>query len=132
MKIFDVQKADYFRAGDNSLLCELMHPERTSEILPIGYSIAHATIPVKEKTLPHRLKTSTEVYIILSGQGRMHIGEETADLSAGQAVCIPPGAVQWIEQKGSEPISLLAIVEPPWREEDEECFSHEEIKEKVN
>lgn len=127
MKIYDIKTADYFRAGDNSLLCELMHPDRTSENLPIRYSIAHATIPVKERTLPHRLKTSSEVYVILAGQGRMHLGEETADLSAGQAVCIPPGAVQWIEQKGSEPLSLLAIVEPAWCKEDEEILFHEEI-----
>ncbi len=105
---------------DGSLLCELVHPLREKEKIPLRPSIAHAIVPPGESTLPHRLLKSTEVYYIISGEGRIHVGEETEAVGEGSAVLVPPGAVQWLENTGSVPIVFLVIVDPAWREEDEE------------
>jgi cytosine deaminase len=59
------------------------------------------------------------VYYILSGSGTMHVSNEKAFVHPGQAVYIPPGAVQWIENAGGEDLVFLAVVSPVWREEDE-------------
>ena len=49
----------------------------------------------------------------------MHIGEEAAEISSGQTVAVPPGAVQWIANTGTDDLVFLAICQPQWREADE-------------
>ncbi|UCC44379.1 MAG: cupin domain-containing protein [Candidatus Zixiibacteriota bacterium] len=104
-------------AGDNTRLRELLHPDRDYPFTA-GYSLAHATLPGKQSSRRHRL-TSDEVYYILSGTGVMHVDEESAEVAAGDAVDIPPGSIQWIENTGQEDLAFLCIVFPAWRTEDE-------------
>ncbi|HOW86515.1 MAG TPA: cupin domain-containing protein [Candidatus Aminicenantes bacterium] len=108
-----------FRAGDASFLKELLNPVR--EPLPIRYSLAHAEVGPGAATLPHRL-TVSEVYYILEGRGRMHVGGELAEIAAGQAVCIPPGEIQFIENIGTSRLAFLCIVDPAWTPESEEVL----------
>jgi mannose-6-phosphate isomerase-like protein (cupin superfamily) len=108
-----------FQAGDGSFLQELLHPAKDQ--LAVGYSLAQASVRPGEKTLPHRLK-SAEVYVILEGTGRMHVGAEQAEVGPGQAVYIPPGEVQYIENTGAAGLDFLCIVDPAWRAEDEEIL----------
>jgi hypothetical protein len=71
MIIKDLANCRYFQAADNTSVCELLHPSR--EELDLPYSFAHAILQPGAASLPHRLKTSTEVYFILEGVGEMHI-----------------------------------------------------------
>ena len=108
-----------FVTSDESRVVEVFHPDR--EPLPEGMacSIAHARVASGAATAPHTLATSTEVYWVLSGRGRMHIGDESADIGPGEAVLIPPGSVQWIEALGDEELVFLCVVTPPWSAEDD-------------
>jgi len=106
-----------FVAGDNSLLREFLHPDKAD--VAIRYSLAHARVGPGEQTKAHRLRTA-EVYYILSGRGRMHIDAESAEVDAGSAVYIPPGSVQYIANTGKDDLAFLCIVDPAWREADEE------------
>lgn len=108
-----------FRAGDASLLKEILHPAK--EPLEIGYSLARASVEPGARTLPHRLK-STEVYVIVEGRGRMRVGDEQADVRTGDTIVIPPGEVQSIENIGPNSLVFLCIVDPAWRAEDEEVL----------
>jgi mannose-6-phosphate isomerase-like protein (cupin superfamily) len=108
-----------FAAGDSSFLKELLHPAKES--LALGYSLAHAVVKPGEKTLPHRLKSS-EVYYVLEGRGLMHVDGERAEVEAGQAVYIPPLAVQFIENTSANDLAFLCIVDPAWRAGDEEIL----------
>ena len=47
----------------------------------------------------------------------MHIGDEASAVTAGDAVVIPAGSVQWIECHGDEVLEFIALVSPPWRAE---------------
>lgn len=107
-----------FTAIDGTHLCELIHP--LADRLDIPYSIAHAKIKPGESSLSHRLKTSTEVYIILEGEGEMHIDGEQSRVTPGQAIFIPPGAWQCIRNTETVDLKFLCIVHPMWRREDEE------------
>jgi mannose-6-phosphate isomerase-like protein (cupin superfamily) len=98
-------------AGDASFLKELLHPGK--EPLAIGYSLAHAEVAAGGRTLPHKLKAA-EVYVILEGRGRMHVGAEEAEVAAGQTVYIPPGEIQHIENTGPGRLAFLCIVDPAW------------------
>ena len=108
-----------FRAGDASFLKEILHPEK--EPVGIGYSLAHAAVGPGERTFPHRL-ASTEVYVILEGRGRMRVGDERAEVGPGDAIVIPAGEAQSIENAGPGVLAFLCIVDPPWRAADEEIL----------
>jgi mannose-6-phosphate isomerase-like protein (cupin superfamily) len=118
MIITDLAKCGYFQAADNTSVCELLHPGR--EGLDLPYSIAHAVLLPGAASLPHRLKTSTEVYLIQEGEGEMHIDSEMALVRPGQAVLIPPGSWQCIRNTGDIILKFICIVSPSWHAEDEE------------
>ncbi len=107
-------------AGDSTRLRELLHPDRE---YPFSgrYSLAHAIVNPGHASARHRLST-VEVYYILQGTGKMHVGDETATVSAGDAIEIPPGSVQWIRNTGKTDLAFLCIVDPAWQEVDEEVL----------
>jgi mannose-6-phosphate isomerase-like protein (cupin superfamily) len=108
-----------FIAGDRTILCELLHPDKQS--LELGYSLAHAIVAAGDTSQPHSLTTS-EVYYILSGTGEMHIAGETQTVGSGDAIYIPPNAKQFITNTGTEPLIFICIVDPAWRKEDETIY----------
>ncbi len=105
-----------FIAGDHTRLRELLHPDR--QPVSIRYSLAHALLAPGESSTKHSLKSS-EAYYILSGRGRMNIANERRDVTPGATIYIPPHALQWIENIGSEPLVFLCIVDPAWQPADE-------------
>ena len=119
MFIKDLQDCEEFFAGDNTILRELLHPDKAD--LNLRYSLAHAMLKPGKTSQPHKLKTS-EVYYILEGEGIMHINHETAKVFPRQAVYIPPDSRQFIHNSGNSDLKFLCIVDPAWRKEDEEVL----------
>ncbi len=119
MNINKLEEQPEFVAHDNSILRQLLHPETHN--LPINYSLSHAKVSAFTKTLPHKLTTS-EAYYILEGKGIMYIDEEKSEVGVGDAIFIPPNAVQFIENTQAEELVFLCIVEPAWKEENEEIL----------
>jgi mannose-6-phosphate isomerase-like protein (cupin superfamily) len=119
LKIYKLQDCREFTAGDHTRLRELFNPLKDS--LDLRYSLAHATLAPGKQSTPHRLRTS-EVYYILQGEGEMTINDERSLVAHGQAVYIPPGAVQSIRNNGSVNLIFLCVVDPAWRKDDEEVL----------
>lgn len=119
MLIKDVKKCEEFIGCDNSILKELLNPLK--EDIAIRYSLALAKVKQGEITSTHRLKSS-EVYYILDGVGEMYIDKEKEKVSAGQAIFIPPNSVQRIKNIGKNDLVFLCIVDPTWKQEDEEVI----------
>ena len=119
MFIKDLKQCEEFAAGDNTILRELLHPAKAD--LRLRYSLAHAVVRPGRASRPHRLKTS-EVYYIMEGEGVMHIDDESAPVSPGHAIYIPPNAKQYIRNTGNADLKFICIVDPAWRKEDEEGF----------
>lgn len=107
---------DEFIAGDGAILREHYNPNSTQ--LNLTHSLAHAKVRAKTKTNPHALK-STEIYIIQSGRGIMHIDENAFEVSTSDAIIIPPNSIQFIENYTDEDLTFFCIVEPAWKLEDE-------------
>jgi mannose-6-phosphate isomerase-like protein (cupin superfamily) len=122
MLIRDIKNCDYFKALDNTILCELLHPKKEGKDLKIDYSIAHAILKAGESSLVHRLKTSIEIYYILEGKGIMHIDDESEEVQPGQVIYIPANSKQYIQNTCSYELKFLAMVYPMWQEEDEELI----------
>ncbi len=119
MFIKDLRSCEEFIAGDATHLRELLHPDKAD--LKIGYSLAHALVKPGQTSIRHRLRSS-EVYYILKGRGLMHIDGDSSEVGPGQAVYIPPHAVQCITNTGESDLEFLCIVDPAWRQEDEEVL----------
>jgi mannose-6-phosphate isomerase-like protein (cupin superfamily) len=124
--IKDIARSTYFKALDETLLCELLHPFHEKENIQVGFSLAHAILKPGQRSRPHKLKNASEVYYILEGEGRLAIGDETVAVKAGQAVYIPPDAVQSLENIGPGNLKFLCLVCPPWQATDEEVSKEEE------
>lgn len=117
MLIKDLRKCQEIVAGDNSILKELLNPLK--EDIAIRYSLALAKVKQGETTLAHKLKSS-EVYYILQGTGEMFINNEIEQVSARQVIYIPPNSMQRIKNTGKTDLVFLCIVDPAWKQEDEE------------
>lgn len=119
MFIRDLTCCEEFSGGDRTILRELLHPDKHP--VTIRYSLAHAVVKAGSASIPHRLKTA-EVYYILAGSGIMNIDGSEQKVGSGQAVYIPPHAVQYIKNTEADDLSFLCIVDPAWRQEDEEIL----------
>jgi mannose-6-phosphate isomerase-like protein (cupin superfamily) len=108
-----------FVAGDESLLREILHPDKAD--LDIRYSLAHARVSPGQTTKRHRLATA-EAYFLIQGTGQMVIDDESQSVGPGCTVYIPPGAVQSIENTGAGDLVFVCIVDPAWQLKDEEIL----------
>ncbi len=106
-----------FLAGDHTEIQEVLHPKNDSIELP--YSLAFATLAPGHRSLPHILKKSSELYIIIKGKGRVSIGGKTQEVGEGHIVFIPAGEEQWIENVGEDALEFYCVVTPPWSAEQE-------------
>lgn len=119
MLIRKLNACEEFTAGDGTLLRELLHPDK--QPIDLRYSLAHAIVPVGQTSIAHSLKTS-EVYYILSGTGEMHINDDMQWVEPGDAIYIPPNAIQFIHNSGAEPLIFICLVDPAWRKQDETIY----------
>lgn len=76
-------------------------------------SIAQARVAPGVTTRWHRLKDTAERYCILSGCGRVEVGDlPPQEVGAGDVVLIPPNCRQRITNLGSDDLFFLAICSP--------------------
>jgi mannose-6-phosphate isomerase-like protein (cupin superfamily) len=81
-------------------------------------SVARARVAPGVTTRWHRLKATTERYVILEGIGRVEIGNiPPQEVSSGDVVLIPPLYSQRITNIGPNDLIFLAICTPPFKNE---------------
>jgi len=81
-------------------------------------SIARARVPFGVTTRWHRLAAISERYVILSGQGRVQVGDlPPQNVAPGDVVLIPAGCRQRITNIANEDLVFLAICTPRYRQE---------------
>ena len=86
-----------------------------------GLSVARARVEPGVTTRWHQLRKQTERYVILSGQGRVELGEKISqDVAEGDVVIIPAMCRQRITNSGTEDLVFLALCSPRFRVEDYE------------
>ena len=76
-------------------------------------SIARARVPAGATTRWHRLRDTTERYLLLAGTGRVEVGTEPpAEVGPGAVVVIPAGCRQRITNTGRDDLVFLALCTP--------------------
>jgi mannose-6-phosphate isomerase-like protein (cupin superfamily) len=81
-------------------------------------SIARARVAPGVTTRWHRLVGTAERYVLLSGTGRVEVGDLAPQVvGPGDVVLIPPGCRQRITCLGADDLVFLAICTPRFRRE---------------
>jgi len=106
---------DAFIAKDGSEIRELAGTPTGNSV---KQSLAEATVPPGAGTEEHYHRVSEEIYLFTSGSGRMKLGDEEAEVSAGDTIVIPPGVPHKLWNTGPEPLRLLCCCAPPYSHED--------------
>jgi mannose-6-phosphate isomerase-like protein (cupin superfamily) len=63
------------------------------------------------RQIPHN-HPELQVYVIVAGSGRMLVGDEQKDLSAGELVYVPSGVMHGIENIGEHTLSYVSAANP--------------------
>ncbi len=87
-------------------------------------SIAHARVEPGVSTKIHHLDRVQEIYLITQGKGKVQIGDvEPSEVSEGDVVIIPPGALQKITNNGNCDLIFYCICTPAFTEA---CYHQDE------
>jgi mannose-6-phosphate isomerase-like protein (cupin superfamily) len=84
----------------------LIDPEDSpSRNLKMGYTIVYPT----RRTTGHAHEDMEEVYFVLSGKGKMVVGEDEFPIEAGDAFYVPFGEYHVTYNVGIEPLAILWV-----------------------
>ena len=84
----------------------LIDPEKSpSKNLKMGYTIVYPT----GRTTGHAHEDMEEVYFILSGKGKMVVGDDEFSIQGGDALYIPSGAFHVTYNPGNQPLKFLWV-----------------------
>jgi mannose-6-phosphate isomerase-like protein (cupin superfamily) len=111
MFVSNVQDAGPFVAADLSEIRPLVDRINTGIS---SVSLAHATVAPGAETVWHRLFDTDEIYFVLSGRGLMWVDDECREVGPGDAVWIPAGVRQRIQNHGSGPLAFLCACGPAY------------------
>ncbi|HMI68734.1 MAG TPA: cupin domain-containing protein [Solirubrobacteraceae bacterium] len=115
MQTVRLEQRESFVTADGSSIRELAG-------VPTGnaanQSLAEATVPVGGRAIAHYHRTTEELYFFTTGSGRMTLGDEERDVTAGDCVVIPPGQVHQLVNTGDGPLVLLCCCAPAYSHED--------------
>ncbi|MEM3434035.1 MAG: cupin domain-containing protein [Candidatus Methanomethyliaceae archaeon] len=88
--------------------------QKVSQFLSVGLVI----IPPGEAGHPHRHIKEQEAWYIISGQGKLRVGQEEAVLAPDTLVVAPPGEEHQIINDGQEILKALFFFTPAGPEEE--------------
>ena len=114
MTVIDIDELEAIVAPDGSAVREIARPSSGAT----AQSLAQAVVEPGAATLEHRHRRSEEIYLFVSGAGRMRLGDDLFDVCSGQAVIIPPGTGHKLWNLGEERLILYCCCSPPYSDED--------------
>ena len=115
MRIERLERTQPFITKDGSEIRELAGTPTGNSV---NQSLAEATVPPGGETEAHYHELAEEIYLFTAGSGLMKLGDEEAEVSAGDTIVIAPGTPHKLWNTGSEPLKLLCCCSPPYSHED--------------
>jgi mannose-6-phosphate isomerase-like protein (cupin superfamily) len=87
-----------------------------------GFAMGYVVLEPKGGQVPWHNQEQEEVYMVLEGRGEICVGAERQEISAGQAVFLPPTVFHQLTNTGDEPLHMMYIYCPGgdvahWRQE---------------
>lgn len=115
MHIQNLDNQTPFTTADGSTIRSIL--DRTNAPVQ-NQSLAEASLPADGATERHYHKLAEEIYFILEGHGQMEIDGENRNITANDAILIPPNAWHQITNTSTEPLRFLCCCAPPYAHED--------------
>lgn len=104
---------DEYYFEERCYILEYLNDERDP-----GLSITRARVPAGITTRWHRLRETSERYLIQQGRGLVGVGDDPVrEVGPGDVILIPPMVRQRIENPGPEDLVFLALCTPRFRAE---------------
>jgi len=114
--IRDIRPDSEYFIAEGCHIIELLQADDDPQL-----SIARARVEPGRTTRRHRLRGTTERYVILEGEGLVEIGDlSPRQVRPGDVVLIPPACRQRITNSGKGDLFFLAICTPPFQPENYE------------
>ena len=63
---------------------------------------------------PHLHDDAEEIFYVISGAGRVKVGEEEEDIGPGSCIFIPPKTLHQLMNTGNVELKVLAVISPPF------------------
>jgi mannose-6-phosphate isomerase-like protein (cupin superfamily) len=79
-----------------------------------GQGVSHHVVQVRDREKPHIHKLHDGTVVMVKGRGYLMMDNRRIDLSAGDVVYIPRGAVHYFVNTASEPAVAFVIFSPPF------------------
>jgi mannose-6-phosphate isomerase-like protein (cupin superfamily) len=117
VRISNRDQVESFITLDGSSIRELAGPAFTPAR---NQSFAEATVSAGSATTEHLHHQSEEIYYFVHGRGRMRLGREESEVTAGDCVVIPPGTRHKLWAAPAEDLILLCACAPAYSDEDTE------------
>ena len=103
-------------AQDGAVVAELL---RARERKTLDMSLALGYLTPGSIAKPHFHKTGEEVYLILSGDGRAHVGDMKSDIGEGSIIYIPTNTVHALENLSEDyALGVLCLSSPRYSDDD--------------
>ena len=110
--ILEADPAEERWIPERCFILELSNGERDPEV-----SLARARIEPGVTTQLHRLAGVAERYVVLEGEGMMHVGDlPPSPVGPGSVVLVPAGTPQRITNTGDRDLVFLCVCTPPFVE----------------
>jgi mannose-6-phosphate isomerase-like protein (cupin superfamily) len=79
-----------------------------------GQAVSHHIVQIRDRESPHVHRAHDGTVMIISGQGYLMMSDRRIELSAGDIVYIPRGAVHYYVNSGFEPTIAFVVFSPPF------------------
>jgi mannose-6-phosphate isomerase-like protein (cupin superfamily) len=116
-QIFLQYGTEFKQADFEKVLAE--NPLGASESIKIttlgqGQGVSHHVVQVRDREKPHMHKFHDGTVMMVKGRGYLMMDNRRIDLSAGDIVYIPRGAVHYFVNTAGEPAVAFVIFSPPF------------------
>jgi mannose-6-phosphate isomerase-like protein (cupin superfamily) len=115
MQISKLDDLEQFTTLDGSGIREIAGPSWTAAE---NQSLAEATVPAGGQTAEHFHRQTEEIYYFTAGSGRMKLGDDVADVRAGDCVVIPPETPHKLWAADDRELVLLCCCAPAYSDAD--------------
>jgi mannose-6-phosphate isomerase-like protein (cupin superfamily) len=79
-----------------------------------GQGVSHHVVQVRDREKPHMHKIHDGTVVMVKGRGYLMMDNRRIDLSAGDIVYIPRGAVHYFVNTAAEPAVAFVVFSPPF------------------
>jgi mannose-6-phosphate isomerase-like protein (cupin superfamily) len=79
-----------------------------------GQGVSHHVVQVRDREKPHIHKMHDGTVVMVRGRGYLMMDNRRIDLSAGDIVYIPRGAVHYFVNTATEPAVAFVVFSPPF------------------